>query len=224
MARQQVGHDGALSVSRLDTGHKAALPACICELPSPSATPQHQLVAEHNDQQQNDHRHLSHRPRQSRPGRGSTPRSPAPPMKTTSSSTRPKPTPPHPDPQSHPPQRRDRRPPTRLGPRHSQDRPLPSNATPKTPSCGLGTLHAPTSTPSARWPKPARPAAMAAIDARADQVHSNLTGMPAWPTLRMHLAMLAVDGHDPSSASPRPPKTANSTPPPTPPRPGLAPR
>ena len=41
------------------------------------------------------------------------------------------------------------------------------------------------------------PAAMAAIDAGADQVHSNLTSMPAWPTLRMHLAILAVNGHDP---------------------------
>ncbi|MGV7918617.1 MobF family relaxase [Mycobacterium kansasii] len=41
------------------------------------------------------------------------------------------------------------------------------------------------------------PAAMAAIDAGADQVYPNLTSMPAWPTLRMHLAILAVNGHDP---------------------------
>ncbi len=38
---------------------------------------------------------------------------------------------------------------------------------------------------------------MAAIDASADQVYPNLTSMPAWPILRLHLAILAVNGHDP---------------------------
>lgn len=38
---------------------------------------------------------------------------------------------------------------------------------------------------------------MAAIDAGAEQVYPNLTGMPAWPTLRMHLAIVGVNGHDP---------------------------
>ncbi len=41
------------------------------------------------------------------------------------------------------------------------------------------------------------PAVMAAIDAGADQLHPNLTSTGAWPTLRMHLAILAVRGHDP---------------------------
>ena len=38
---------------------------------------------------------------------------------------------------------------------------------------------------------------MAAIDAGADQVYPDLTSMAAWPTLRMHLAILAVAGDDP---------------------------
>ncbi|WP_264055832.1 MobF family relaxase [Mycobacterium nebraskense] len=41
------------------------------------------------------------------------------------------------------------------------------------------------------------PAKMAAIDAAADQVYTGLTRMPAWPTLRMHLATIAVCGDDP---------------------------
>ena len=38
---------------------------------------------------------------------------------------------------------------------------------------------------------------MAAIDAGADQLYPNLTSTGAWTTLRMHLAILAVGGHDP---------------------------
>lgn len=41
------------------------------------------------------------------------------------------------------------------------------------------------------------PDKMAAIDAAADQVYTGLTRMPAWPTLRMHLATIAVCGDDP---------------------------
>jgi conjugative relaxase-like TrwC/TraI family protein len=41
------------------------------------------------------------------------------------------------------------------------------------------------------------PEKMAAIDARADQFYTGLTRMPAWPTLRMHLATIAVCGDDP---------------------------
>lgn len=41
------------------------------------------------------------------------------------------------------------------------------------------------------------PETMATIDAAADQVHPGLTRMPAWPTLRMHLATIAVAGDDP---------------------------
>lgn len=37
---------------------------------------------------------------------------------------------------------------------------------------------------------------MAAIDAAADELHAGLTGMPAWPTLRKHLATVAVKGRD----------------------------
>ncbi|WP_435825425.1 MobF family relaxase [Mycobacterium simiae] len=40
-------------------------------------------------------------------------------------------------------------------------------------------------------------AAMARIDTHADTVYGGLTDMPAWPTLRKHLAILAVDGDDP---------------------------
>jgi conjugative relaxase-like TrwC/TraI family protein len=39
--------------------------------------------------------------------------------------------------------------------------------------------------------------AMAAIDAGANSIYPNLTSMGAWPTLRMHLAILAVSGDDP---------------------------
>ncbi|MDP7707484.1 MobF family relaxase [Mycobacterium sp. TY815] len=42
-------------------------------------------------------------------------------------------------------------------------------------------------------------AAMAAIDTGAANVYPQLTEMPAWPTLRMHLALLAINGHDPIS-------------------------
>ncbi len=41
---------------------------------------------------------------------------------------------------------------------------------------------------------------MAAIDAAANEVHPDLAGMPAWPTLRKHLATLAVQGRDAASA------------------------
>jgi conjugative relaxase-like TrwC/TraI family protein len=41
------------------------------------------------------------------------------------------------------------------------------------------------------------PTVMAAIDADAAQVYPDLTSMGAWPTLRMHLAMLAVAGENP---------------------------
>lgn len=43
-------------------------------------------------------------------------------------------------------------------------------------------------------------ATMSTIDAAADQVHPGLTRMPAWPTLRMHLATIAVAGDDPIAA------------------------
>jgi conjugative relaxase-like TrwC/TraI family protein len=39
--------------------------------------------------------------------------------------------------------------------------------------------------------------AMAAIDAGANSIYPDLTSMSAWPTLRMHLAILAVSGDDP---------------------------
>lgn len=41
------------------------------------------------------------------------------------------------------------------------------------------------------------PDKMAAIDAAADHVYTGLTRLPAWPTLRMHLATIAVCGDDP---------------------------
>lgn len=41
------------------------------------------------------------------------------------------------------------------------------------------------------------PTAMAAIDTDAEQIYPNLTRMPAWPTLRMHLATLALAGENP---------------------------
>ncbi|MCP9276799.1 MobF family relaxase [Mycolicibacterium arenosum] len=40
-------------------------------------------------------------------------------------------------------------------------------------------------------------AAMAAIDAAAKQVQPNLTAAGGWSTLRLHLALLAIAGHDP---------------------------
>lgn len=42
----------------------------------------------------------------------------------------------------------------------------------------------------------AGPEAMAAIDAAADETYAGLTGMPAWPTLRKHLATLTVQGRN----------------------------
>lgn len=44
------------------------------------------------------------------------------------------------------------------------------------------------------------PAVMAAIDTHADTIHTGLTGMAAWPTLRKHLAIIAVKGIDPLAA------------------------
>lgn len=46
----------------------------------------------------------------------------------------------------------------------------------------------------------AGPETMAAIDAAAENLHPGLTGEPAWPTLRKHLAAIAVDGRDPVAA------------------------
>ncbi|MCX4094561.1 MobF family relaxase [Nocardia sp. alder85J] len=43
----------------------------------------------------------------------------------------------------------------------------------------------------------AGPATMAAIDSGAENLHPGLTSAPAWPTLRKHLALLAVDDRDP---------------------------
>ncbi|MCP9271238.1 MobF family relaxase [Mycolicibacterium arenosum] len=40
-------------------------------------------------------------------------------------------------------------------------------------------------------------ASMAAIDTAADTIHPNLTAAGGWPTLRLHLALLAIAGHDP---------------------------
>ncbi|MGF6884946.1 conjugative relaxase-like TrwC/TraI family protein [Nocardia sp. GAS34] len=43
----------------------------------------------------------------------------------------------------------------------------------------------------------AGPETMAAIDTGAETLHPGLTGAKAWPTLRKHLALLAIDGRDP---------------------------
>jgi DNA primase catalytic core len=42
--------------------------------------------------------------------------------------------------------------------------------------------------------------AIAALDTAAEQVHEGLTDAAAWPTLRAHLALIAVDGQDPVQA------------------------
>src|SRR5579875_3636408 len=42
--------------------------------------------------------------------------------------------------------------------------------------------------------------ALAALTTAAEQVHEGLTDADAWPTLRAHLALLAVDGRDPDQA------------------------
>ncbi|WP_169587229.1 MobF family relaxase [Antrihabitans stalactiti] len=42
--------------------------------------------------------------------------------------------------------------------------------------------------------------ALARIDAAADTLHPGLTDQPAWPTLRHHLATLAIGGQDPVAA------------------------
>jgi DNA primase catalytic core len=44
------------------------------------------------------------------------------------------------------------------------------------------------------------PDRMGDIDTAADTMRPGLTDAPAWPTLRAHLALLAVDGHDPRAA------------------------
>lgn len=41
------------------------------------------------------------------------------------------------------------------------------------------------------------PTAMAAIDTAASQIYPDLTTAGGWPTLRLHLALLAIAGHDP---------------------------
>ena len=41
---------------------------------------------------------------------------------------------------------------------------------------------------------------LAGIDAAAEALRDGLTDAPAWPTLRGHLALLAVEGHDPIAA------------------------
>ena len=41
------------------------------------------------------------------------------------------------------------------------------------------------------------PHRMAAIDTAADTIHPNLAAAGGWPTLRLHLALLAIVGHDP---------------------------
>ena len=44
------------------------------------------------------------------------------------------------------------------------------------------------------------PEKLAALDAAAEQVREGLTDAEAWPTLRAHLALIAVDGRDPIQA------------------------
>ena len=44
------------------------------------------------------------------------------------------------------------------------------------------------------------PAALSQIDTAAEQLYPGLTGCPAWPVLRQHLATLALDGQDPRHA------------------------